>query len=221
MKIQKLMLALLSGAAFLATVSIGCSEVSMYSVDAPGDLQSKIDSIAAAKKAVDTGDTTYVDITAAVVGATDCTTAWWGDFSQSFEVPAGQLLHFEFVNHSSTNNNWSNWNVVCTTNGDRDASDYSEYFVIRSDAYGWGNSDYSSALLSTDYFEEGKLADWDEFRASFMDGTYCWIEIDHAAAGVAYMTAYSYNEDYGFGITETYSQAVSATSPVYVFITTD
>ena len=221
MKIQKLMLELLSGLAFVAAVSIGCSEVGNFYVDAPADLQSKIDSIAAAKQAVDTGDTTYVDITTAVVGATDCTTAWWGDFSQSFEVPAGQLLHFEFVNHSSMNNNWSNWNVVCTTNGDRDASDYSEYFVIRSDAYGWGNGDYASALIATDYFEEGKLADWDEFRTNFMDGAYCTIEIDHAAAGVAYMTAYSYNATYGFGITETYSQAVSATSPVYVFITTD
>ena len=221
MKRQKLMLVLLSGIAFAATLSTGCSEVSMFSVNAPDDLQSKIDAIAAAKKAVDTGDTTYVDITTAVVGSTDCTTAWWGDFSQSFEVPSGKLLHFEFVNHSSTNNNWSNWNVVCTTNGDRDASDYSEYFVVRSDAYGWGNSDYASSLLSTDYFEEGKLADWDEFRAQFMDGAYCTIEIDHATAGVAYMTAYSYNASYGFGITETYSQAVSATSSIYSFITTD
>ena len=220
MKTAKLLLNALCAAAFVATLASGCSEIEMFSVDAPADLQSRIDAIAEAKKSVDTGDTTYVDITKAIVGAEDNTTAWWGDHSQSFEIPSGKLLHFEFVNYSSTNNNWSNWNVVCATNGDRDASDYSEYFVIRSDAYGWGNADYASTLLAQDYFD-GKLADWDEFRLNFMDGAYVTVEIDHATAGYAYMTAYSYNEKYGFGITETYNHPVSTTASVFAFITTD
>lgn len=221
MKTAKTLLSALFAASLVALTAAGCSEIEMFSVDAPADLQSRIDAIAEAKKKKDTGDTTYVDITKAIVGAEDNTTAWWGDHSQSFEIPAGKLLHFEFVNGSSKNNNWSNWNVVCTTNGDRDASDYSEYFVIRSDAYGWGNADYASTLLSQDYFEEGKLADWDVFRTQFMDGAYVTIEIDHATAGYAYMTAYSYNSDFGFGITETYNHPVSATSSIYSFITTD
>ena len=221
MKTAKTLLSALFAASFVALTAAGCSEIEMFSVDAPADLQSRIDAIAEAKKKKDTGDTTYVDITKAIVGAEDNTTAWWGDHSQSFEIPAGKLLHFEFVNGSSKNNNWSNWNVVCTTNGDRDASDYSEYFVIRSDAYGWGNADYASTLLSNDYFEEGKLPDWDVFRTEFMDGAYVTIEIDHATAGYAYMTAYSYNSDFGFGITETYNHPVSATSSIYSFITTD
>ena len=221
MKTAKLLLSALCAAAFVATLVSGCSEIDMFSVNAPADLQSRIDAIAEAKKNVDTGDTTYVDITKAIVGAEDNTTAWWGDHSQSFEIPAGKLLHFEFVNGSSKNNNWSNWNVVCTTNGDRDASDYAEYFVLRSDAYGWGNENYAASLLTQDYFEEGKLVDWDEFRLKFMDGAYVTIEIDHAVAGYAYFTAYSYNSEYGFGITETYNHPVSAASSIYAFLTTD
>lgn len=220
MKTAKLLLSALCAAAFVASLASGCSEIEMFSVDAPADLQSRIDAIAEAKNNVDTGDTSYVEISKAIVGAEDNTTAWWGDHSQSFEIKAGKLLHFEFVNHSSTKNNWSNWNLAVTTNGDRDASDYSEYFVIRSDAYGWGNADYAASLLTTDYFD-GKLADWDEFRLNFMEGAYVTIEIDHSVAGYAYVNAYSYNEAYGFGITERYNHPVSAAASIFAFITTD
>ena len=224
MKTSNLLFGALAAAAFAASLFVGCTEIEPYVINAPDDLQAKIDSIAAEKAKRSQGDTLEIAITKSIVGNEDCSSAWWADHSQSFCVPSGKLLHFEFVNHSSKNNNWSNWNIVCTTTEGTSTDDnaaYAEYFVIRSDAYGWGNSDYSSALLSTDYFEEGKLADWDEFKNMFMDGAYCTIEVDHAKAGCAYVTAYSYNSSYGYGITETYSQTVPATDDIYINITTD
>ncbi len=224
MKISKLMLSVLFSAGVIAFASVGCSEIEMYSVEGPDWLQGKIDSIAFEKNKRQQGDTVVVDITKTVVGSEDCTTAWWGDHSQFFQIPSGKLVHFEFVNHSSKNNNWSNWNLVVTSTAGTSTDDdpnYVEYFVIRSDAYGWGNADYSSALLATDYFEPGKLADWDEFRTSFMDGAYVSIDIDHASAGYAYVTATATNPNYGFSITETYNQPVPAASDIYANITTD
>lgn len=40
----------------------GCEKLELYEIDAPQDLQSKIDSIAAAREGRNTGDTTYIDI---------------------------------------------------------------------------------------------------------------------------------------------------------------
>jgi len=223
MKRSKLMLSVLCAAAFTAAVSVSCSEISMIEIDAPADLQSKIDSIAAANN-VDRGDTTTITINTAIVGAEDCSSGWWGAFSDCFEVPANKLLHFEFVNHSSKGNNWNNWNLLlASTEGHStdDNANYSEYFVLRSDAYGWGNADYASALIQTDYFEEGHLADWDEFRAQFMDGAYVTIEVDHSISGYAFVTAKSYNASYGYAITETYNHPVPTSSSVYASLITD
>mgnify|MGYP003295506057 CR=1 FL=1 len=222
MKTSRIKLSLLLCVGFIGLFSIGCSEISMYSVDEPVWLQARIDSIAREKKKPQ-GDTIVVDITKTIVGTEDCTTAWWGDHSQAFQVPAGQLVHFEFINHSWKNNNWSNWNLVATNSSansaDEDAN-YTEYFVIRSDAYGWGNADYSGALLTIDYFEEGKLADWDDFKNNYMDGAHVTIEVDHATAGYAFVTAIATNPNYDFSITERYNQPVP-TGDIYVNITTD
>lgn len=49
----------------------GCEKLEPYSIDAPSDLKSKIDSIAAEKAKQSTGDTTYIDIATAFVGADD------------------------------------------------------------------------------------------------------------------------------------------------------
>ncbi len=206
----------------ISLATVGCSKMEMYSVSAPVWLQSKIDSIALEKQKKQQGDTVVVDITKTVVGAEDCSTAWWGDHSQFFQVPAGQLLHFEFINHTSKKNNWSNWNLVMATTPGTSTDDdpaYAELFVIRSDNYGWGNADYSGALLQIDYFEEGKLADWPEFL-DFMEGAHVAIEVDHASAGYAYVTATATNPAWGFSITETYNQKVGA-ADVYANITTD
>lgn len=119
-------------AAMLAVIAFaGCEKLEVYSIDAPADLQSRIDSIAAEKAKHSTGDTTYIDIATTIVGAEDNSAAWWTAFSDYFVIPSNKLLHLEFVNHGTGVNNWNNWNLVVTNVADRDAADYTEYFVLR------------------------------------------------------------------------------------------
>lgn len=224
MKSLRSMLCAISTVALAASALVACSEIDMFEVNPPADLQDEINAIAEANNAKNSGDTTYVTINTAIAGAEDFSSGWWGAFTDCFEVPANKILHMEFVNHSSRANNWSNWNLLlASTEGHStdDNSNYSEYFVIRSDNYGWGNADYNSAMLGIDYFDEGKLADWDEFRTQYMDGAYCTIEIDHSVSGYAFVTAVSKNPSYDFAITETYNHPVPATSSVWASLITD
>ena len=107
-------------------------EIERYKIDAPDDIQQKIDSIAEEKAKIDTGDTVYVTIANSIVGAEDCSTPWNDATSQWFAVPSNRLLHIDFINHGSEANNWNNWNLRVA-----DASENKvELFVIRSDAFG-------------------------------------------------------------------------------------
>ena len=99
MKTTKLLKCALYSAILVAFGLVGCEKLDLYSIDAPSDLQSRIDSIAAAKP--NTGDTTYVNITTAIVGAENSSAAWWTAFSDYFAIPTNKLLHMEFINHSS------------------------------------------------------------------------------------------------------------------------
>lgn len=199
---------------------VGCEEVEIYKIDAPADLQARIDSIAAAKAGVDTGDTTYIDINTAIVGAEDNSSGWWTAFSDYFTVPPGKLLHVEFVNHSGAEN-WNNWNLVVANEvPDRDADDYAEYFVLRSDAYGWGNGDFDLGVIAHNYPDtDGDEDIWNDFRAT-MQGAYVTIEVDHSTTGNAYVTATAVGTN-GTELVMTYNQPVSATADITAFLVAD
>jgi hypothetical protein len=217
----KLMKCALCAAVLAALGIVGCSKLDLYSIDAPSDLQSRIDSIAAAKP--NTGDTTYLTIATAIVGLEDNSAAWWAYFSDYFAIPAGSLLHLEFVNHGSGTNNWNNWNLVVTNvaaHSTADNTSYSEYFVLRSDAYGWGNSDYDGNMITNDYPDtDGDDDVWNDFRTT-MQGAYVTIDVDHSATGNAYVTATAVGTN-GTTLTETYQQPVSATDTIRAFLVCD
>lgn len=213
MKTLKLMLF----AAVAAAVSVGCSALEPYVVDAPDDLQEKIDAYEEEKKANQSDDYTEITITAPLVGAEDNSSGWWTEFSQYFTVPSGKKLYVEFENHGTGVNNWNNWNV-CVALGTREAeSGYSEYFVLRSDWYGWGNAEYNGSVIEFDY--GGGEVNWDEFREK-MQGAYVTMSLDHARAGAAYLEVHSVAKD-GFDIVEKYNQAVSATEDINLFLIAD
>ena len=88
----------------------GCEGLETYSIDAPMDLQSRIDAIAAEKAKISTGDTVYIDIVSAIIGAED-TVRLVGAFSDYFVIPAEQAPGLEFVTLLGRNN-WNNWNLV-------------------------------------------------------------------------------------------------------------
>ena len=216
---KKLMLRLLAVAAFVASVSVSCSEVSFIDINPPADLQSKIDSIQALKDAQNTGDKTMIDIAVAEVGAKDYTSGWWVDFSQYFTVPQGKCLTIKFINHNGGSaNNWNNWNI-CVASGERDSDGYTEFFVLRSDAYGWGNGDYNGAMIGQDYPDTDGDGDiWNDFRA-YLDGSSVEMQIDYATAGTVFFTATHTATD-GTVLTETYEQPVTGPS-VTAFLVAD
>lgn len=206
------------GATILAVLGlIGCEELEIYSIDAPSDLQSRIDSIAAAKP--DTGDTTYLTIATAIVGAENNSAAWWTAFSDYFAIPTNKLLHLEFVNHGTGVNNWNNWNLALA-NAERDADGYAEYFVLRSDAFGWGNGDFDLGMISHNYTDiNGDENIWDDFRAT-MQGAYVTLEIDHSVTGNVFVTATAVGTN-DVELVQTYQQPVSATEDIVAFLVAD
>lgn len=211
------MLNALCALAAAAAVSMGCTGLEPYSVDAPADLADKIAEYQAEKQASQSDDYTEITITTAIAGAEDNSTGWWSEFSQYFYVPSGKKLVVEFENYGSGANNWNNWNVCVATPFERGADGYSEYFVLRSDWYGWGNSDYDGALIEFDY--GGQDVNWDEFREK-MQGAYVTLSLDHARAGYAFLEVQSVAKD-GFIITEKYNQKVSSTEDIEAFLICD
>lgn len=115
------------------------------------------------------------------VGTPDCTVAWWSDFSNYFRIPEGTNFRITLINHTSGGGNWNNWNLCLCTDADREAQGYAEYFVIRSDLYGWG-----SAYVAENWSNEG-YGDWDQFRLD-MEGAKVVLDIRRDGAEI-YVTA--------------------------------
>ncbi len=224
MKKTKLIRCALCAAVLAAFGLVGCEKLDLYSIDAPADLQSRIDSIAASKP--DTGDTTYVTISTAIVGAEDNSSGWWTAFSDYFTIPTNKLLHLEFINHGSGVNNWNNWNLCVCNVANRSAADYKEYFVLRSDAYGWGGGmaaegyAYDSKMISQNYPDTDGDGDiWNDFRTT-MQGARVSLDIDHSATGNVYVTATAVGTN-GITLVETYQQPVSSTADIVAFLVAD
>lgn len=220
MNITKLMWCALCAVVLVAFSLVGCEEMDIYTIDAPSDLQARIDSIADAKAGVDTGDTTYLTIATAIVGAEDNSAAWWTAFSDYFTIPTNKLLRLEFTNHGTGINNWNNWNLAVANAPDRDADNYAEYFVLRSDAYGWGNEDFDLGLVSQNYPDTDGDGDiWNDFRTT-MQGADVALEIDHSSTGNVFVTATAVGTN-GTELVMTYQQPVSATEDIVAFLVAD
>lgn len=110
---------------------------------------------------------------ALTVGLEDCSGGWWTHFSNYYRIPADANMRISFTNHTSGGGNWNNWNLCICTDADRGADGYAEYFVIRSDLYGWGDAYGTGTLTGTGGYEAG---DWDKFRAD-MEGAEVVIDI--------------------------------------------
>jgi len=227
MKTTKLIRSAWCAAVLAAIGLVGCEKLEIFSIDAPSDLQSRIDSIAAAKASIDTGDTTFISIATAIVGPEDNSAGWWAYFSDYFTIPSNKLLHIEFVNHGTGVNNWNNWNLAVTNEiADRDADSYKEYFLLRSDAYGWGGTMadegyvYDGAMISHNYPDtDGDSDIWNDFRSTML-GAYVSIDVDHSATGNVFVTATAVGTN-GVTLIETYQQPVSATADITAFLVCD
>lgn len=209
------MLKLLAAAAFVASVSVSCSEVSFIEIDAPADLQSKIDSIQHVKDSLAAlqGDKVSIDITVPVVGNEDCSTGWDGATSQDFTIPVKKKLNLTFINHGSMANNWNNWNLRV-----KDASG-TEVFLLRSDNYALVSNDPNAKPeIEIQTVPEG--ADFWAFFIEKMNGATVVMTIDHSMAGQAIVEVVATAED-GTIIKNTYTHAVSATEDISACLVCD
>lgn len=111
------------------------------------------------------------------IGSPDCTAGWWQEFSNYYRIPAETNLRLSFTNHTSGGGNWNNWNLCLCTDADRGAEGYEEYFVIRSDLFGWGGA------YNGDNFSNTGYGDWDKFRAD-MEGAEVVIDITRSGAEI-------------------------------------
>ena len=98
-----------------------------------------------------------------VVGEEDNSTAWWAAHSTDWTVPAGKTYSVRFKHFT---NGANNWNSVCTV---LTRQDNTEYAVLRSDNYGWGDS-YAACTPS------GGQADWAAWLAA-IDDAYVTVSV--------------------------------------------
>ena len=146
MKTRDLMLKALIATAFTAVVSVGCTGLEPYTIDAPDDLADKIAAYKAEKEAqnVVPDDAVPIEISPAVVGQEDNNSGWWADFSQYFTIPVAKKLVLKFKNYSLGEANYQNWVLAVTNAKERGGDGYAEYFVLRSDMWKWGSGDNGS-----------------------------------------------------------------------------
>ncbi len=108
------------------------------------------------------------------IGASDCSSGWWQEFSNYFRIPAETSLRLTFTNHTAGDGNWQNWNLCLATDAERGEAGYNEYFVIRSDLYGWGGAYDGANFTNTGYPTNDD--EWGIFRQD-MNGANVVIDI--------------------------------------------
>ena len=108
------------------------------------------------------------------VGATDNSTAFWGDHSEMVKVAPGETFATRFTNYSNGQNNWNNFVVVLTK------ANAEEYAVVRADNFGWGAGYDNNPNLVT----SGGQADWGAWLAA-MDGAKVTTAVTNNGDGTA------------------------------------
>jgi hypothetical protein len=128
----------------------------------------------AANPVIGAAEFAVVDKLYTSVGATDNSTAFWGDHSEMMKVAPGETFVTRFTNYTSGQNNWNNFVIVLTK------SNNDEYAVVRADNYGWGAGYDNNPNLVT----SGGQADWGAWLAA-MDGAKVTTAVTNNGDGTA------------------------------------
>lgn len=102
-----------------------------------------------------------------IVGMEDNSDAFFAPKSELIKLKSGESAHWGFYNYTAGDHNWENWVLACTNGFAFGEEGYAEHFVLRADAFGWGDSSYSGDNITNDY-------DWDTFLSE-MNGA--WIDL--------------------------------------------
>ena len=128
----------------------------------------------AADPVIGAAEFTVVDKLYTSVGATDNSTAFWGDHSEMMKVAPGETFVTRFTNYSNGQNNWNNFVIVLTK------ANAEEYAVVRADNFGWGAGYDNNPNLVT----SGGQADWGAWLAA-MDGAKVTAAVTNNGDGTA------------------------------------
>ncbi len=184
------------------TVLTGCEGSDLFNVNAPDWTSEKIDSIANSNKdAVPT-------ISPTTLGAVDNSDEWWAShLDADVKIESNKSYSTTFTNYTPGVNNWNNYVVVLRK------ADKTEYAVLRSDDYGWGDS-YASCTHSN-----SASSDWDPWRAQ-MNGAKVTVTVtnygDNTCDVVAEVTGTE-----GMASTQKYLGIPVESGDLYLDFTTD
>lgn len=153
MKKAILMMRALCAIILVAFSLIGCEEIEVYTIEAPSDLQARIDSIAnISVRQKEIADSIAAAEAAAMearlaediyqVGNTDNSSGWWGGHSKYYRLEDNDdTVYVKFKNFTSGRNVWANWAQAITNDVPRGGDGYVEYAIWRPDNYSnfaWG-----------------------------------------------------------------------------------
>ena len=164
----------------------------------------------AANPVIGAAEFAVVDKLYTSVGATDNSTAFWGDHSEMMKVAPGETFVTRFTNYSNGQNNWNNFVVVLTkANAD-------EYAVVRADNFGWGAGYDNNPNLVT----SGGQADWGAWLAA-MDGAKVTAAVTNNGDGTADVHAVMEGTDGITYVQEYKSIAIDDPDDFYFHFTVD
>ena len=194
-------------AAMGLTALTGCEGSDMFSVNGPDWLSEKIDSIANSNKG------TAPTISPTTLGATDNSDAWWtSHLDADIKIESNKSYSTTFTNYTSGANNYNNYVVVLRK------ADKTEYAVMRSDDYCWGDAvGGNGGPLIT--HSNSASADWGAWLAQ-MNGAKVTVTVtnygDNTADVVAEVTGTE-----GLTSTQKYLGIPVESSDLYLDFTTD
>ncbi len=143
------------------------------------------------------------------VGSSDCSTAWWSAFSDIVLLNDGETLHWNFTNYTNGSANWNNWLLVCSNGLANTEDGYSEHFVLRADAYGWGDDKYAANITST--------YNWDTFTSD-MNGATVELAITRSGTTISMDCDVTTTSGTTYDYTFTYD-GITATDDISFFLT--
>ena len=190
-------------AAMGLTALTGCEGSELFSINGPDWISEKADSIANANKGQ------APTISPINLGAADNSDAFWAShLDQDIKVPSNKIYTVGFTNYSSGANNWNNYYVVL-----RSADKATEYAVLRSDDYGWGDG-YAQCTHSNT-----GSADWTSWLAA-MNGAHVTVAVTNNGDNTADVVATVEGTD-GKTYVQTYSGIGVESGDLYLDFTTD
>ena len=190
-------------AAMGLTVLTGCEGSELFSVNGPDWISEKIDSIANANKGQ------APTISPINLGAADNSDAWWtSHLDADVRIPSNKTYTVGFTNYSSGANNWNNYVIVL-----RSTDKATEYAVLRSDDYGWGDG-YAQCTHSNT-----GSADWASWLAA-MNGAHVSVAVTNNGDNTADVVATIEGTD-GNTYVQTYSGVGVESGDLNLDFTTD